>query len=85
MVNDHQQLVFAGGVNEGAADALEQAIFSKLGTVHTLVLDSPGGWIGEGRRMAEVVKEHKLNTHFEQECMSACTLLAGHERSVLTR
>lgn len=80
---DHRELVFAGGVNEGAAQALDQAVMSQLGVVRTVVLDSPGGWMGEGRRMAEVIRAHNLNTHVAQECMSACTLalLAGHERT----
>ena len=80
---DRHELVFAGGVNEGAAQALDQAVMSALGVVHTVVLDSPGGWMGEGRRMAEVIRTHNLNTHVERDCMSACTLalLAGHERT----
>ncbi len=80
---DHRELVFAGGVNEGAAQALDQAVMSRLGVVNTVVLESPGGWIGEGRRMAEVIRAHNLNTHVERDCMSACTLafLAGHERT----
>ncbi|RZI81869.1 MAG: hypothetical protein EOP38_17780 [Rubrivivax sp.] len=83
---DHRELVFTGGVNEGAAQALDKAIMSQLGTVNTLVLDSPGGWIGEGRRMAEVVRAHNLNTRVEKACMSSCTLvlLAGHERTAAT-
>jgi len=46
---------FKGGVNEGVAAALDKAI-ADAPNVTTVVLDSPGGWLKEGRRMVDVVR-----------------------------
>ncbi|HEV8689670.1 MAG TPA: hypothetical protein VGQ91_05190 [Ideonella sp.] len=79
---DGRTLAFRGGINEGAAAALEAEI-AAAPKLTTLLLDSPGGWIREGQRMAEVVRRHRLNTRVEQECYSSCTivLLGGLNRS----
>ena len=73
---------FSGGINDGAAAAIDQAI-AAAPRVGTVLLHSPGGWLREGKRMAEVVKRYQLNTRVEGECFSACTLvlLAGANRS----
>ena len=80
--DDGRVVAFSGGINEGAAAAIDKAIGDgpKVGT---LVLDSPGGWLREGGRMAEVVRRYQINTRVEGECFSACTLvlLAGANRS----
>jgi hypothetical protein len=75
-------VAFSGGINDGAAAAIEKAI-GAAPRVGTVLLHSPGGWLREGRRMAEVVKRFQLNTRVEGECFSACTLvlLAGANRS----
>ncbi|MEO8805896.1 MAG: hypothetical protein ABI433_07430 [Burkholderiaceae bacterium] len=51
--------------------------------VTTVRLESPGGWMREGERMANVVKRFGLHTNVATECMSACTivLLAGLDRT----
>jgi hypothetical protein len=79
---DGRVVAFAGGVNDGAAAAIDHAI-GDAPRVGTLLLDSPGGWMREGKRMADVVKRYRLNTRVERECFSACTvvLLAGENRS----
>ena len=73
---------FKGGINEGAAEALESLLASAQ-TVATVRLDSPGGWLREGDRMAGVVKKHGISTHVDAKCFSSCTLvlLAGVNRS----
>jgi hypothetical protein len=73
---------FSGGINDGAAAEIDKAI-GAAPRVGTLLLHSPGGWLREGKRMAEVVKRYQLNTRVEGECFSACTLvlLAGANRS----
>lgn len=73
---------FSGGINDGAAAAIDKAI-GAAPRVGTLLLHSPGGWLREGKRMADVVKRYQLNTRVEGECFSACTLvlLAGANRS----
>ena len=79
---DGRVLSFTGGVNEGAAAAIDKAI-AAAPQVGTLLLDSPGGWIREGILMADVVKRYGLNTRVEHDCYSSCTivLLAGQNRS----
>jgi hypothetical protein len=80
--SDGRVVTFAGGINDGAAAAIDRAI-GAAPRVGTLLLHSPGGWLREGRRMADVVKRYRLNTRVEGECFSACTLvlLAGANRS----
>ncbi len=75
-------VAFSGGINDGAAAAIDKAI-GEGPKVATLLLDSPGGWLREGSRMADVVRRYQINTRVEGECFSACTLvlLAGANRS----
>jgi hypothetical protein len=60
-------VLFSGGINDGAAAAIDKAI-GAAPRVGTVLLHSPGGWLREGRRMAEVVKRYQLNTRVEGEC-----------------
>ena len=80
--DDGRVVAFSGGINEGAAAAIDKAI-GAAPRVGTVLLHSPGGWLREGQRMADVVKRYRLNTRVERECFSACTLvlLAGANRS----
>jgi hypothetical protein len=80
--NDGRIVSFAGGINDGAAAAIDKAI-GEAPRVGTLLIHSPGGWLREGKRMADVVRRYRLNTRVEGECFSACTLvlLAGANRS----
>ena len=80
--DDGRVVSFSGGINDGAAAAIDRAI-GAAPRVGTLLLHSPGGWLLEGKRMADVVKRYQLNTRVEGECFSACTLvlLAGANRS----
>jgi len=80
--DDGRVIAFSGGVNDGAAAAIDKAI-GDAPKVGTLLLHSPGGWLLEGKRMADVVRRYRLNTRVEGECFSACTLvlLAGANRS----
>ena len=78
-----RELLYHGGINEGAADALEQQLAQASPQPTTLLLDSPGGWLREGQRLADVVRRHGLDTRAAHECYSSCTLvlLAGRHRS----
>ena len=80
---DGKSLNITGGMNDGAADALTEALNLAPG-VRTVSFDSGGGWIREGRLVAAVISERNLATHVDGECSSACTLafLAGRERTV---
>lgn len=47
-------------------------------------LSSGGGYVFVARAMALKILEHKLNTHVDTHCYSACTIafLAGHRRTM---
>ncbi|ANH68184.1 hypothetical protein [Mitsuaria sp. 7] len=77
-----QSLLLAGGIHEGSAEQLEAALRANPG-VRTVVFSSPGGWIREGERLADVVRSRGLNTYVEGGCASACTIafLAGKDRA----
>lgn len=80
--SDGKSLLVRGGFNDGIADALLKEL-NKAPTVTTVVLHSPGGLIRQGKLMAKIIAERKLNTYVEQECTSACTIafLAGKDRT----
>jgi hypothetical protein len=80
---DGKSLLLKGGINDGSADRLVDAL--KIApAVTTVVLHSGGGWVRQGRLLAEVIRQRGLKTYVEDECTSACTLafLAGRERSI---
>ena len=62
--------------------ALLPAAFPGVRVVH---LDSPGGRVGEGKKLHALIRAHKLDTYVETSCQSACTLAftAGRERILL--
>src|SRR6185295_8025656 len=82
LVDDGRIVEFSGGINEGAAVALDRVI-ADAPKVTTVRLNSPGGWLREGSRMADVVRRYRLHTRVDAECYSSCTLvfLAGADRT----
>lgn len=80
---DATTVVFNGGMNDGAAAALEQAL-DRAPSVTTVSLASKGGWANEGRWIGRIISTRKLNTYVDAECRSACTLafLAGRVRAL---
>jgi hypothetical protein len=83
LVDSGRTVEFTGGVNDGAAKALRDVV-GPAPKVTTVRLNSPGGWMHEGVRMAEVIRHFRLNTTVREECASACTVafLAGLDRTV---
>ena len=79
---DGRALLFTGGMNDGAADALEAAL-RKAPQATAVVLNSEGGWLREGALVADVIRRHRLRTYVERTCASACTIafLAGEDRA----
>lgn len=51
--------------------------------LHTVVLNSNGGNVYEGRGLAKLFSENQLNTHVNDQCASACTLafIGGKNRT----
>ena len=80
---DGESIKITGGMNDGAADALAAALDRAPG-VKTVILDSAGGWVREGRLVAAVISQRGLGTHVDGKCSSACTLafLAGKQRTL---
>jgi hypothetical protein len=80
---DGNAIAVAGGMNDGAAAALTAALDRAPG-VKTVIFDSAGGWIREGRLVADVISQRGMATHVDVQCNSACTLafLAGKERTL---
>ncbi|MFL9924771.1 hypothetical protein PQR62_10880 [Herbaspirillum lusitanum] len=78
-----KSILLQGGMNDGAADGLARAL-DAAPEVTTVVLYSAGGWVREGKLVADVIAGRGLNTYVEQECSSACTLafLAGRDRAI---
>lgn len=76
-------LHFVGKIDSGATAALREALADNPGT-RTLILSSPGGNLVEGMGMAQLVRTHRLDTHIETLCASACTFpfLTGAQRSL---
>lgn len=79
---DGRSILLHGGINDGTAEQLEQALQAAPG-VTTVVLSSSGGWIREGHMLADVIRQRSLNTYVEGYCASACTIafLAGRDRA----
>lgn len=79
---DGRAILFSGGINDGAADALEAAL-RKAPNARAVVLRSEGGWLREGTLVADVIRRHHLRTYVERACASACTIafLAGEDRA----
>lgn len=79
---DGRAILFNGGMNDGAADALEAAL-QKAPNATAVVLRSEGGWLREGALVANIIRRHHLRTYVERACASACTIafLAGADRA----
>ncbi len=79
---DGRSILLSGGINDGSAQQLDRAL-DQAPTVSTVVLASQGGWLREGRLLADVIRRRGLNTYVEDYCASACTIafLAGKERA----
>jgi len=70
-----------GTLREGSAKQVLRVLDNTPGA-RTVILNSNGGRLLEGRVLADGVRQRKLNTYVEGECSSACTyvLMAGVDR-----
>ena len=78
---DGRILLVAGNLTSGTADRFARAL-ADAPQVAAVTLDSDGGRIFEGQRMAELVQARGLDTRVDSHCASACTfvLIAGRRR-----
>lgn len=68
------RIVARGPMEFGSAEALQQVLDQN--PRYTLIeIDSPGGFVIEGIRMADIVAARKMDTVVMSKCASACTLL----------
>jgi hypothetical protein len=79
---DGRSILVRGMLREGSAKGIEK-IINAAPAVTTLMLNSNGGRLAEGKHLAEFVHGRGLNTYVEDVCLSACTFvfLAGKERA----
>lgn len=77
-------IVFDGGIEHGAASDLNELLLRYPNT-DFIELNSQGGWVLEGRKMARVIQLSGINTFVRGECSSACTLayIAGDRRFMM--
>ncbi len=82
-VTESKQLVLTGDIGYGATEKLN-TLLDQNPKSRLLILNSEGGLIVESRGLANVIKEHQLNTVALQRCYSACTIafIAGNKRSL---
>ena len=75
------RIVVQGPIEFGSADALERTL-SQNPKYTLLQIESPGGYVIEGMRMAQIVQQRKMDTVALESCASACTfvLAAGADR-----
>jgi hypothetical protein len=71
-----------GSLELGITKAVRR-VLSDNHYIKTVVLNSNGGNIYEGRGLAKLFSKHRLNTHVNELCTSACTLafIGGVHRS----
>lgn len=75
------RIVITGEFRLGSADAFE-AVVKANKKLRVVQIESPGGYVTEGFRMARLIEQYKLSTVSFEDCHSACTflLVAGETR-----
>lgn len=79
---NRDQVVLVGSLGSGAADSVE-GVLGEHPMVSTLVIDSNGGYVYEGQKLANLVSRRGLSVHARNNCVSSCVLVlaAGKVRS----
>jgi len=80
---DGQSFEFSGLVDFGMTEALRMLVAAHP-QIKRMVLDSRGGYVAEARGVVTVLREHKIATHVDGHCASACALIfaGGAARSL---
>jgi len=83
---DQQQLIIRGDLNIGITTAVRSTIETHP-QIKSVVLQSRGGQIYEGRGLAKLFTEYGINTYVYEECSSACTtaFIGGKQRYISTQ
>ncbi|MCP4494790.1 MAG: hypothetical protein GY820_46930 [Gammaproteobacteria bacterium] len=83
---DQQQLIIRGDFDIGITTAVRSSIEAQP-QIRSVVLQSRGGQIYEGRGLAKLFTEHGIDTYVYEECSSACAtaFIGGKQRYIGTR
>lgn len=70
-----------GELGIGVSREVANALRNRPG-ITRIVLDSPGGFVYEGRQLSKLIINHGLETYTLTHCYSACTIafISGHKR-----
>jgi len=79
--SDGTHITLTGSFELGLTKKLN-ALLQEHPGVKAIVISSPGGNIYEGRGVAKLIKQHRLNSYVFETCYSACTtaFIAGATR-----
>ena len=83
---DQQQLIIRGDLDIGVTTAVRATITTHP-LIRSVVLQSRGGQIYEGRGLAKLFTEQEIDTYVYAECSSACTtaFIGGKQRYIGTQ
>jgi|GEM_PF-1444589 len=81
---DGQRIILQGAVASGTSRRFAETL-ANAPNVKIVTLSSPGGRLLEAQRIADVVRERRLDTHAVKECSSACILIlvSGVKRTAM--
>lgn len=77
------RLEITGDFKSGLAQAVADLLAGNP-DITTIILESRGGRVAEGRALAELIRSKELATHVAATCSSACAtaFIGGHHRSL---
>ena len=83
---DQQNLIIRGDLDIGITTAVRSTL-DAYPQIRSVVLQSRGGHIYEGRGLAKLFTEHGIDTYVYEECSSACTtaFIGGKQRYISTQ
>jgi hypothetical protein len=83
---DQKQLIIRGDLNIGITTAVRSLVETHP-QIKSVVLQSRGGQIYEGRGLAKLFTEYGINTYVYEECSSSCTtaFIGGKQRYISTQ
>ena len=78
---EDENLVISGHLAWGVLDAVSRELSANPG-IQMFILNSPGGHVGVGTRLYDMIKSRGLDTYTTELCASACIIpfLAGNNR-----
>jgi hypothetical protein len=75
------EVEISGGLKDGLSKEFSDLLL-KLPHIRVVHLNSPGGRLGEAKRLSTIIRERGVITYTSSRCVSACTIpfAAGRER-----